>query len=432
MTRKIGWRSGILANGDFLLLFTGKLVSQLGDQVYAFALSWFILARTHSGLQMALFLVVDSLVLALLSPLGGAIADRTSRRSILVAMDLARALVVLALAILYQLGVLQIWMLYVGAVGLSTCAAVFGPASSAIIPNIVDAEGLPKALSLNQFSWSLTAVAGMLAGGMIFSWAGVSAIFLINALSFLVSAGLESRVRIAARPLTQDGSRMPEGPTLRSRIATLGRELREGYRYVRGDRLIFSICVLLAIYNALIMPMGFVYIPFFFNAILKAASYQLAFATGSIFVGMMAASLIVPRVIGRLRLRSAILRGLFVLSGSWAIFIASVLGPLGRGLDTWGITWLVSALSFAIGLAVTFFNVPINLILQRRTADEYRGRFWGFFSSLISLSVPFGYLAGGALVQRLPLWLIFAASALAILALALWIAGLKELRELRE
>lgn len=99
----------------------------------------------HSGFQMALFLVVDPFFLALLSPLGGAIADRTSRKSILVAMDLARALVALALAILYQLGVLQVWMLYVGAVGLSTCAAVFGPAPSAIIPNVVDAEGLPKA-----------------------------------------------------------------------------------------------------------------------------------------------------------------------------------------------------------------------------------------------------------------------------------------------
>ncbi|HUX42135.1 MAG TPA: MFS transporter [Rectinemataceae bacterium] len=432
MIPKIGGRSGLLANRDFMLLFSGKLVSQLGDQVYAFALSWFILARTHSGLQMALFLVVDSLVLALLSPLGGAIADRTSRKSILVAMDLARALIVIALAILYQFDVLQIWMLYVGAVALSTCAAVFGPASSAIIPNIVDDKGLPKALSLVQFSWSFTAIAGMLAGGIVFSWAGVSAIFLINALSFLVSAGLEARVRVAARLKSLDGSRLPLGPSLRSRIGILGREMREGYHYVRSDRLIFSFCVLYAIYNALIMPMGFVYIPYFFNAILKAASYQLAFATGSIFVGMMTASLIVPRVIGRLRLRSAILRGLFVLGASWAVFIASVLGPLGRGLDTWGITWLVSGLSFAIGLAVTFFNVPINLILQRRTADEYRGRFWGFFSSLVSLSVPFGYLVGGALVQRLPLRLIFAASALAVLALALWIAGLKELRELED
>ena len=53
------------------------------------------------------------------------------------------------------------------------------------------------------------------------------------------------------------------GPALRSRIATLERELREGYRYVRGERLIFLFCVLLAIYNAFIRPMGFVYFPFF-------------------------------------------------------------------------------------------------------------------------------------------------------------------------
>ncbi|MDA8410201.1 MAG: MFS transporter [Treponema sp.] len=429
---KIGGRFGILANRDFLLLFSGKLVSQLGDQVYAFAISWFILDRTHSGFQMALFLMVDSLVLALLSPLGGAVADRTSRKAILVAMDLARGLIVIALAILYQLNVLQIWMLYVGALGLSTCAAVFGPAASAIIPNVVDSKLLPKALSLNQFSWSFTAITGMLAGGLIFSWAGVSAIFLINALSFLISAGLEARVRIKAKPRLSGEAGSPPKPALGARISTLARELREGYRYVRDDRLISSFCVLFAIYNALIMPIGFVYFPYFFNVVLKSASYQLAFATGSVFVGMMIASPIVPRVIGRLRLRSAILAGLGVLATCWLLFIVSALGPFGKGLGIWGITWLVSGLSFAIGFSVTFINVPITLFLQRRTADEYRGRFWGFFSSLISLSVPLGYLAGGALVQRLPLALIFGVSALAVLLLALWMARSKELRELQD
>ena len=166
----------------------------LGDQVYAFALSWYILSVTRSSFRMSLLLFTDALAAALVSPLGGVIADQLSRKAILVWMDLVRCLVVLALALLLHERALQIWMLYVGAIALGSCGAVFNPAAGAIIPNVVDDGRLAEATSMNQFSWSICAFAGMMAGGFLFNLIGIFAIFVLNAASFLVSAILESRV----------------------------------------------------------------------------------------------------------------------------------------------------------------------------------------------------------------------------------------------
>jgi MFS family permease len=420
----------VLRNRNYLLLFSGKIVSQLGDQLYAFALSWYILDRTKSPIQMAIFLVVDSLTLALLSPLGGAIADRTSRKSILVAMDLVRWTAVLALALVLYAGALEIWMLYVGAVALAACGAVFNPAAGAIIPNLVEADQIPEASSMNQFSWSLCAFAGMLLGGGLYAWAGIKAVFIINAASFLISAGFECFVSARAAPA---GERPLE--SILVEIERAVRELREGYLYVRKDRLITAFCIMYAAYNALLMPIGFVYFPYLFNVILKATSFQLALSLGSLFAGTMVASIIIPRVLHKLDLRKAIIRGLLLLCACQVFAIAAIFTPLGApfraSFGNWGITYLCTFISFLLGFAMTFFNVPITIILQKRAIDEFRGRFWGFFGSLSSLSVPIGYLAGAALVRALPLWFAYALSTIGFIILCFWLASLRELRGIK-
>jgi MFS transporter, DHA3 family, macrolide efflux protein len=422
--------AGIFANRNFRLLFSGKIVSQLGDQVYAFALSWYVLDRTGSGFQMAVFLVVDSLTLALLSPFGGALADRVDRKAMLVWMDLARGAVVVAGAVLLYFGALEIWMLYVGAIALPFCGAIFNPAAGAIIPDIVSEEELPRAMSMNQFSWSFCAIVGMVAGGLVYSFAGAAAVFAINALSFLASAALEARIVLGREPRRGRG-REPGWTTLRPEARRIARELAEGYRYVKGDRLIFSLCLMYAVYNALLMPIGFVYFPYIFNVMLKASSFQLALAMGSLFIGMMAASFVVPRFLHKYRLRDGIFWGLLVLCACQLVFIGAVLTPLGARLGNWGITAVMFLISLVLGVATTFFNVPIGIVLQQRAADEFRGRFWGFFGSITSLSIPVGYALGGALTTRVPMWAIFAGSTLVFLALDLWIVNVRELRELR-
>ena len=159
----------VLRNRNFLLLFSGKIISQLGDQVYAFALSWYILDLTKSSLQMAIFLIVDTLVVAIVSPFGGIVADRLNRKRILVWMDVMRGIVVLLSAFLLYSHILQIWMIYVSAVFLGFCGSLFSPAAGAIIPNIVEDKQLTQAVSLNNFTGSFCAASGLLVSGMLYN-----------------------------------------------------------------------------------------------------------------------------------------------------------------------------------------------------------------------------------------------------------------------
>ena len=120
-----------------------------------------------------------------------------------------------------------------------------------------------------------------------------------------------------------------------------------------------------AVYNLIIMPIGFVCIPYFFNVTLEASAFQLSLATGSIFLGLMIASLLVPIFLKRYRLRSALMGGWLPFASSQLVWVL-VLFPLLRPcFDTWRIAYLMSSISFGMGMAITFFNIPVTVIFQR-------------------------------------------------------------------
>ena len=187
----------VFTNRNFLLLFSGKLISQLWDYIYAFALSWYILDLTKSSLQMAAFLVISTLVVAVSAPLGGIVADRYNRKGIMVWMDVLRGIVVIAAAFLLSQHMLQIWMLYLSAIILGFCGAMFSPAAGAIIPNIVEENQLTQALSANQFTASFCTMTGMVISGLLYNLIGISIIFVLNAASYFISGVLEACVRIS-------------------------------------------------------------------------------------------------------------------------------------------------------------------------------------------------------------------------------------------
>jgi DHA3 family macrolide efflux protein-like MFS transporter len=186
----------VLINNNFRLLFSGKVISQLGDQIYAFSLSWFILDTTKSSLAMSIFLVIHCLIGAMVSPLGGIIADRFDRKKILVWMDVLRGIIVTITALLLYLQMMQIWMLYVSTVILDFCGAIFSPTASAIIPNMVEENQLTEASSMDLFTWNLSSTIGMVIGSILYNLIGVAAVFLLNAISYFISGVLEGIISI--------------------------------------------------------------------------------------------------------------------------------------------------------------------------------------------------------------------------------------------
>jgi MFS transporter, DHA3 family, macrolide efflux protein len=420
--------SRVLGNRSFALLFAGKIISQLGDQVYAFALSWYILDLTKSSLQMAVFLVIDTLVVALVSPFGGIIADRVNRKRILVWMDAVRGVLVLLAAVLLSLHLLEIWMLYVSAVFLGFCGSVFSPAAGAIIPNVVADDQLTEAVSLNNFTGSFCAAAGLLISGMLYSLIGVFAIFVINALSYFISGILEAGVRLSTVATAARGA----GSSLLFSMKKTVHELKEGLQYVAKNKLIRSLTGFNALFNLFVFPVVIVLFPYTFNVILKAEPFQLALAQSSGWIAVVTGNLLAPLLLKRVRFRTSILFALSTYSACTLLMVPALLPQLRPFLGNWAITAWFCAGGLVLGLAMPFIFVPINVLFQRHTSDQFRGRFWGIQSSLTTATMPLGYFAAGFLAQRVAMAVLFTAVALIMFSVGLWISNVKEVKTLQE
>jgi MFS family permease len=154
-----------------------------------------VLDLTRSSFHMAALLALHSLAVMAVAPFSGLIADRVSRKKVMVGTDLLQAAVLLALLLLQRGGLLSIGALYGGTVLLGLCSAVFLPAATAIVPGLVGARRIPEAVAAGQASANLCTILGMLLGGALYRFIGIGGVLLLNAASNLIAAAMVSRLR---------------------------------------------------------------------------------------------------------------------------------------------------------------------------------------------------------------------------------------------
>src|SRR5580700_7508821 len=212
-----------LRHRDFALLWSGQSVSLVGDGIYTVALALETLRIDNHPIALSLVLAARLLPTVLLLMVGGVIVDRIPRRLAMLASDASRGVAVAAVAILVALGTLQIWELVVISVVFGAADALFYPAATAVTPEILPADLLVQGSALNHTSETVAqnllgpALGGLVVAGLGYEWG-----FLIDAASFVVSAGCV--IAMASRP-------RPE-PSGHSALA----DAREGLRYVRSQR----------------------------------------------------------------------------------------------------------------------------------------------------------------------------------------------------
>src|SRR5918911_392434 len=212
-------------NRSFRLLWLGQVVSQLGDWFDTLALFTIVLKLTGSGRAIGLVLVARFVPSVVVGPLSGVIADRFSRRTIMIASDVARAVVVLGF--LFVRRPEHVWLVYVLTVLQLTFSTFFEPAKTAAIPSIVKERELVVANSITSITWSVMLTLGAALGGAVTDWFGTDAAFVIDSLTYLASAALIFSVRLPkrrARPKTKLTVSKALGLT----------DTLEGLRYVRS------------------------------------------------------------------------------------------------------------------------------------------------------------------------------------------------------
>ena len=211
-----------LRNRNYRLYATGGVVSNVGTWMQRVAQDWLVLQLSgHSGVALGITTGLQFLPMLLLAPFAGTLADRYSKRKVLIVTQASMATVGATLGLLDITGVVQVWHVYALAVLLGIAAACDAPARQSFVIEMVGRDDLPNAVGLNSASFNLGRVIGPALAGVLIVLIGTGPVFLINAASF--GAVIFALTRMRSSELMP----MPRAPGGRGQVL-------EGVRYVRA------------------------------------------------------------------------------------------------------------------------------------------------------------------------------------------------------
>ncbi len=374
---EVGYLELVRTNRDFRRLWFGAIASDLGDWFSTIAVYRLIENLTGSPFALGLIFVAKMLPFALASPVAGLVADRVSRKRLMIWADLARAVVLLGFLLvrrpehmpfLYVLSALQM-----------AAGAFFIPARSAAIPNIVSKRELLTANALSAATWSTLLAVGAALGGFLTEAIGPYGVFLLDSGTYLVSAVLVAGTQIPQR--TEPGA---PGSLLRAAVA----DVRAGLGYLRRHPAVARIAFAKATWST--GGGALVYMLALLGPILAPAAPAIGigwlFAVRGIGTGLgpIAARAYVPE------------RRLWPRMMGLGIAATGIL-YLGVGLLPW--TWLLLVLILGAHATSGANWVTSTVLLQERTEDRYRGRVFATEWLLITLTDSVSILAASVLLE---------------------------------
>jgi MFS family permease len=307
-----------LSHRDYRLLAGGMSVSLLGDGLFLVALAWQVYTMSDAPTALATVGIAMTIPTVTCLLIGGAVSDRFDRRLVMLAADTVRAVALALLAALSVTGALAFWELLAIAVVYGAATAFFNPASDALVPQLLPADVLAQANSLDQLIRPMALrLAGPALGGLMVGAIGAGWTFGLDAASFAISV-----VALLAMSPVPVSSPSPK----RSGTA---REIRAGLRYVRSHAWLWATLVTAAIAYLLFMGPTEVLLPF----IVKQRFADGARDLGLIFAAGGLGSLACAVAIGQFGLPRS---GLTFMYLTWTVATVAVAGyGLANGL--WGL-----------------------------------------------------------------------------------------------
>jgi MFS family permease len=353
---------------DVYIASTARAVSYAGEFLAATALALTLQTRGDQGYGVAALLIASSLPLALLAPVAGRIADRVDSRLLLIIASTGQAVLCAVLAYTDKPAMM------IGLVALvSAGLAITQPTLSALVPEMVGKENLPKAMSISQTAGAVGMLAGPMLGGLLFGAYGMRLPLLLDAASYLAIAVAGAVIR------TRRGGRSAET------AADTTAEARPTWR-LRHDRLLVTLISAFAAVIAAVTAVNVVEI-FFVRETLHSSPAMYGLVSGVWTLGVLCGAMPFGKVRGDDRRLVLIL--LVLMGGISAVVLGSSTVP--------NAGWLI-VLYLVGGCLNAGLNVLAGVVVGRRAPDALRGRVVGVFTASANSANLVGYLAGGLLL----------------------------------
>jgi MFS family permease len=377
---------------NFWLYAAGRLVSLTGTGVQDVAVPLFILFTTESGKAMGTFMIITMVPRLLLYPVAGVVGDRVDRKFIMVSMDFGRGAVILVLAVLAAHDYVTIPVLFIAQFVLSLMNALFGPATSAMLPDIVDQDDLIRANSIMGSINSLSMIVGPILGGIIFALGGIQAAFIINGVSF-VGSGV-SEFFITYEQKTEKLKKVGEVVS----------DLTEGFFFVKTHRGLLTLLVFASVLNLLANPLFAVLAPYVMKVVIQFSSEQFGMLQSSFVTGLLIGNIIIGALLAKSKVEKLLNRGLLAETGFMFVFVGlifpQVIERFGHG--SWNLFFAIFGTFVFMGIFNAFINTPILVEFQKMVPTQYRARVFSVVEVIAQGVVPIGLGVMGFLLDVAP------------------------------
>jgi MFS family permease len=365
--RALGYR-------NFQLFFGGQLISLVGTWMQSVAQAWLVYRMTGSSTLLGAVGFAGQIPVFLLSPVGGIVADRYSRRNIVIATQTASMLLAFALAALTLSGSVRIWHIFVLAALLGTTNSFDIPARQSFIVEMVGKRDLMNAIALNSSMFNASRVVGPAIAGLLVASIGEGWCFFANGVSFIaVIAGL----------LLMDVKRRETAAQPGSSISRLA----EGFRFVIRNQPVHTILILLGIVSVTGMPYT-VLMPIFAGRILHGGAKALGELSSVAGIGALAGAFLLAS--------RRDVRGL----GRWVALAALGFGASLTAFAASRHLWLSAAILVPTGFSIMIQMGSSNTLIQSMVPDRLRGRVMSVYSMMFMGMAPIGSLIAGAAATR--------------------------------
>ncbi len=363
-----------LRHTNFRLFWSGALVSNIGNWMQTVAQNWLVLSLTHSPFLLGLVNFVANIPMLLLGLFGGVVADRSSRRTVLLITQSAMGGLIMLMAVLTFFNAINIWLVLAIALAIGCVQAFNSPAYQTIMLDLVGKDDLMNAIALNSLQFNLTRVIGPSIAGALVVVVGVAACFFVNSLSFLAVIGALLLVKL---------------PPIAGKVgkASAISQIRESMGYLRQHPTLATLVGLSGLVSILLFPY-ITLLSVFAKDVFHSDASEYGLLLACVGVGAAVGAIVVAS-------KSDAKKRSNLLFGGAALTCVTMLGFAASSN-----LYVSMAILPLVGGSMVIMMATMNTIVQTTVPTEMRGRIISIYSLASMGLLPIGNLQAGIVAQN--------------------------------
>jgi MFS family permease len=362
---------------NFQLYFGGQLVSNIGTWMQIIAQAWVVYQIGHSELTLGLVAFASAIPTLVISPWGGVVVDRMSRRTLLIMTQTGAMLLAFILAALMFANLVQEWHVIMLAALLGVVNAFDAPARQAIVPELVGKPDLANAIALNSMMFNSARVIGPAIAGLVLAVVGAAWCFTINGISFLAVLISLWLMKIPPHPKTRNTN-------------SPWNQLVSGIKYTANHRELSGLILLSLVFSIFGISYSTI-LPAFVEKTLNQGAMAYGWVNTATGLGAVSAAFLLAHRVSNGR------------RGKWLVLTNIAFPLILIAFSFTSIYPLSLLLAYGLGMGFMLQFATINTLLQTRVEDNFRGRVMGLYTITFFGFAPFGNLLIGFLGEKLGL-----------------------------